>query len=174
MHCGSLVPKFVFEGNGTSEPGNDDMNVYMRWLICVLCRRFILIPRPSDPGHEFEDAGGVPREGTRYWWLYWDNQGNDYDVSREKYRVSNSNSRTWKSLYLIMATRLEYLKLKMARESGCWMRIPANITSTGKEYTNRSAFFDHAWEFIHHGSTRVHLWDANLHKMKKPEGTHKG
>ena len=176
LHPGSLAPKFVFESKAKNESQNDGMEVYIRRLISILCRRFVVISRPSASGSErLEESNGLPQEGTRYWWRYWDNEGNVYQVIMEKFRDSAGTMRARGRFPLETNTcrDLEEATWSHGMPPGdfepagdgnmIWMRINASMTSSGKEYTDLGAFFDHAWSFVHHGTTRVHLWDASLH-----------
>lgn len=38
IHRSALAPKFVFEKKSQNEPVDDDLDVYMRRLICILCK----------------------------------------------------------------------------------------------------------------------------------------
>ncbi|KAL7552736.1 hypothetical protein ACHAWF_015974 [Thalassiosira exigua] len=180
----SLAPKFVFDSKATNEPSDDCMDdVYMKRLICVLCRRFVVIPRPSDPKHEFENDGGMPQDGKRYWWRYWDNEGNVWQVNMTKWRGSaDEPDNVFRPMMTGQVHSFEDLEdataehgyppgeFEVSDGNVVWMRVPSNMTSSGKEYTDLSAFFDHAFAFIHSGSTRVLLWDANLNKMAQQAG----
>ena len=92
MHRLALAPKYVFETkNVINETKADGMDIYMKRLICILCRRFVIMPRPSLSEEEFEiwhEDSGVPNEGARYWWRYWDNEGNVWQVNRTKFTDS--------------------------------------------------------------------------------------
>jgi hypothetical protein len=171
MHPGALAPKFVFEADAENEPAADGMSVYMRRLICILCKRFVIISRPNDDDALVTNEG-MPQDGTRYWWRYWDNQGNVYQVNNEKFRDSAG---TMRGDHMYGLPRPTYRDLREATSmhgmppgdfnppvGEMWMRIPASMTSIGEEYTDLSSFFDHAWSFTHHGTTRVPLWDACL------------
>jgi hypothetical protein len=178
IHRGALAPRFVFEASVTNEPRDDDMNVYMRRLVCVLCKRFVIISRPSADGSEsLAETEGMPREGTRYWWRYWDNEGNVYQVNMEKFRDSAG---TLRDSY---GFRQNYRDLKEATyyhgmppgdfepvAGLAWMRVSGSVNSTGKECTDLSGFLDHAWSFVHHGTTRIPLWDASLKILSRLAG----
>jgi hypothetical protein len=174
MHRGAVAPKFVFEADAENEPVSDGMSVYMRRLICILCKRFVIISRPNDDDALVRNQG-MPQDGTRYWWRYWDNQGNVYQVNNEKFRNSAGPMRGDQLNEIMYGIPPSYRDLREATfmhgmppgdfyptVGEAWMRMPASMTSIGEECTNRSSFFDHAWSFTHHGTTLVPLWDACL------------
>jgi MYND finger len=186
MHPGALAPRFVFEQKATNEPLDDDMDVYMKRLICILCGRFVVISRPSASDDEKLQSGdaGVPQGGVRYWWRYWDNEGNIYQVAMEKFRDAVGTQREQENIMLGGSYSTRNVReatdthgrppgdFRLTTEAiGVpWLRIPADMTSSGKEYTNLSSFFDHAWSFKYHGTTRVSLWDASLMHLARLAG----
>lgn len=117
----------------------------------------------------------MPEEGTRYWWRYWDNDENVYQVMFEKFRDSAETFGMYGPY--CMNPYPSYRRLSEVTEmhgmppgvfsppkggAPIWMRVEASMTASGKEQTSLASFFDHAWSFTYHGTTRVHLWDANL------------
>ena len=173
IHRGALAPKFVFLNEATNEPQNDVIDVYMRRLICILCKRFVIISRPSE-GDSLVETQGMPDPGTRYWWRYWNNEGNIYQVTFEKFRDAAGTYRMCDDLAL--GQRPQYRSLEDATEihgmppgdfsppdgAPMWMRVQAGMSASQTEVTDCASFFDHAWSFTYHGTTRVSLWDANL------------
>jgi len=187
IHRGALAPKFVFENEASNEPVDDDMSVYMKRLICILCGRFVVISRPSASDYEdIENSDGVPQDGVRYWWRYWDNERNIYQVNSEKFRdsagtVSEFDDDMLCGGYAFTSRNLREATYLHGRAPGDfapagsdeippWMRAAASITYMGKECTDCSGFFDHAWSFCHHGTTRVPLWDASLFRLAQLAG----
>lgn len=85
VHPGSLAPEFVFQETAENEPNNDNMTIYRKRLISFLCGRFVVIPRPSE-STSLVESQGLPVEGERHWWRYWDNDGHVYQINFEKYR----------------------------------------------------------------------------------------
>jgi hypothetical protein len=175
MHPGSLAPEFVFQQTVENEPHNGCMTIYRKRLISFLCGRFVVIPRPSE-STSLVESQGLPVEGERHWWRYWNNNGNVYQINFEKYRDEPQTLRAFSrgdhGKTIDGRPLFEFRKLY---EDGLapgdftskgmqipWMRIPASITSTGMEYSNLSQFVEYMWSFTHCGTTRFALWDACL------------
>jgi hypothetical protein len=71
---------------------NDDLETYMRRLICALTGRFVCISRTDASEQEnLRSSGGIPRSLVRYWWRYWDNEHTVYEITWEKWRGSLHN-----------------------------------------------------------------------------------
>ena len=188
IHAGALAPKFVFENDRVQTECNDDHSWYMKRFMCFLCKRFVILSRPSE-GTSLDESCGMPQVGARYWWRYWDNYKNVYQVPFTKFRDSAGTTITSSSMDNIeskssMNPYPTYKDLEDATryhgmppgeftppdDAPMWMRVieeqeEDHDNSGGggeKEVTDHSSFFDHMWSFTYHDTTRVALWDANL------------
>ena len=111
---------------------------------------------------------GIPEAGIRYWWRYWDNNMNVYEVSMEKFR-DGAGTTAYNYINLIDASINYRSLLREATEIGGmapgdfspgdnnhrWMRVPASMTATGKESTNLPSFFitrGHSFIAVQHES----------------------
>ena len=190
IHAGALAPKFVFENERVQNESSDDHSWYMKRFICCLCKRFVILSRPSE-GTSLDESCGMPQVGARYWWRYWDNYKNVYQVPFTKFRdsagattISSSTSCGMDPSTSMDNPHPTYRDLEEATihhgmppgeftppdNAPMWMRVTAaedtSTTTSGeeptKEVTDHSSFFDHMWSFTYHDTTRVGLWDANL------------
>lgn len=116
------------------------MNIYMKRLICILCKIFVVISRPRAlDGEELATDGGIPQAGVRYWWRYWDNKRNVYQMIMGKFRdsagtMSNISDASIKYRNLEEATMLYGMPPEDFKSGGgvnLWMCVAPITTSTG-------------------------------------------
>ena len=84
----------------------------MQRLICILCRRFVILSRLREP-NSLEESEGMPQQGTRYWWRYLDNQQNVFEVRFKKFRDSAG---TFDMLDAFVTGRIPYWNLETATQ----------------------------------------------------------
>jgi len=175
MHSGALAPKFVFAHEVQNEPALDDQQVYLRRFISFLCNRFVLLSKPGEDD-SLADSSGMPYPGTRYWWRYWDNQENVYQIMLEHPFQDSAGTFPMTCNKVRGEKRPQYRTLEDATarhgmppgdfcppdDAPPWMRVRTDPNQPETECTDKASFLDHMWSFTHHGTTRVPLWDANL------------
>jgi hypothetical protein len=98
MHEGALAPADVFRTMPSEIKVEDNMDSYLKRLICVVTGRFVLIDRTgSGCDDDLQSSSGKPEIGQRYRWRYWDNLGNVYDDHGNEWRAefNSNNMKDW-------------------------------------------------------------------------------
>jgi hypothetical protein len=163
MHRGALAPAWVFQATPLQE-ANDDLETYMRRLICALTGRFVCISRTDASEQEnLRSSGGIPRSLVRYWWRYWDNEHTVYEITWEKWRGSLHN------IHPEEATELYgILPGDFAEGKQTWMRMHQcsdMYQSWGPLVTDLSTFWESMFIWKFRGTTGIPMWDQSLDKL---------
>lgn len=171
MHRGALAPAWVFQAKKLfrEEKMMDDMPTYQRRLLSFLCGRFVCISRPdASNGERLEATNGIPVSGVRYWWRYWDNQGNVHEVKMEKWRrdVTTMEPPIMTEDY---APPGDFCAEKawLRDHTGCDMTTGARF---GPIVTHLSVFFENMWFWKFKGTTCCDSWDRALVALEKSAG----
>ena len=168
MHRGALAPKFVLEVKEPLKEPRDDMMTYMRRLLCFLAGRFVTISRPdASKDEDLFHTKGVPRSGVRYWWRYWDNNQNVYQITMEKWRRCIPAQLDDYPGDIRGALPGEFIEK-------AWMRECQNSDMFGNSWgpvvTILSTFLENMWLWKHTSTTQVAEWDEALKRLEKSAG----
>lgn len=178
MHRGALAPKWVIEATPKKLP--DNLETYQQRLICTLAGRFVCITRQGANEQEtLQHTNGRPREGTKYSWRFWDNDGNVYEDELVKCR----NTIQWekggdKDDLEELPQSFGLLPGDFTANKQTWMREGSSYRTGyfgedevyGPYYTNTSEFWDNMWHLKYEGTTLVPLWDGCLVKLAQLAG----
>lgn len=184
MHDGALAATWVFETMPSDlSRGEDNMDSYMKRLICAVTGRFVLIERPdANDGETLVSTSGKPKPGVRYRWRFWDNTGKVYDDLAVKYMETffSSTTHSWDEV----AGGCGILPGDFRPGLTTWMRFstenfdpfyimgldPVDVQAKGKMATNLNDFWECMWKWKHDGSTTVPEWDERLHMLARSAG----
>lgn len=177
VHRGALAPKWVFEAAPKELP--DDLHSYQQRLVCALSGRFVCMTRQGAHEQEtLEHTNGRPREGTKYSWRFWDNDGNVYQDELVKCRNTIQWEHQGREDMEEPPQTFGLLPGDFTANKQTWMREGSShgMGYFGKEevygpyYTNTSEFWDNIWRLKYKGTTMVPMWDGCLVKLAQLAG----
>lgn len=177
MHRGALAPKWVLETSEPLEESADDMSTYQRRLLSFLCGRFVCLSRPGLYGRDsLEGTNGIPEAGERYWWRYWDNERNVYQIRMEKWRRYQPAEGAAKPPHFgeVAGMAGEYALPGDFSTEKTWLRIHQASDMWGNSWgpiaTVLSEFFENMWFWKYRGTTYISTWDTALQQLEASAG----
>jgi len=180
MHTGALAPKWVFE---TAEPiqerpSDNSMATYQRRLLSFLCGRFVCITRPdADSKGWLQSSKGVPQSGASYYWRYWDNEQNVYEIQMQPWRRNipkDGDIFRYNNVALNERNESQHSAPGDWSADQAWLRTSnekaGGENGSGGASTNLPEFLEYLWMWKHQRTTLIRSWDLALDQLELSAG----